>query len=181
MSDTEDTEVRVAAAEGAAAAVDAVVDEQTRRESEENMAVHTEIATGAAAEAAEQAQQAAEAAQMATDAAVSASQTAEQASGTAEQAAHEAAATRADVDGLRQEVTQGWQGMREYLDRKFGDKSGGTNEPTEVVVTHAAPTDTAGSDGSNSGSDGSTGDNSGAGTGDSGGATRRRHRFGNRR
>ena len=55
MSDTEDTEVRVAAAEGAAAAVDAVVSEQDRRETEESMAIHTEVATGAASEAAEQA------------------------------------------------------------------------------------------------------------------------------
>jgi hypothetical protein len=178
MGDTEPTEVRVAAAEGAAAAVDAVVDEQTRRDTEESMAEHTVIATDAADTAAAEARDAAEAAQMAAEAAVSATETAQQASGTAEQAAHEAAATRADVDELRETVGRGWQDMRQYLDSKFGGKQD-DEQPTEVVVTHAA--DTAGNDGSYPGGSRSAGDNSGAGSGDSSGTARRRHKFGGRR
>jgi hypothetical protein len=178
MSDTEPTELRVAAAEGAAAAVDAVADEQTRRDAEENMAAQTVEATGAAETAEQRAEDAAEAAQMAASAAVEATETAQQASGTAEQAAHEAAATRADVDGLREEVTRGWQDLRGYLDTKFEKPGGNDEQPTEVVVTHAA--DTAGNDRTDAGSAGSAGDNSGAGTGDSTGAARRRHKFGRR-
>jgi hypothetical protein len=179
MSDTEPTELRVAAAEGAAAAVDAVTDEQVRRDTEEQMAAQTVEATGAAEDAGQRAEDAAEAAQMAAEAAVSATETAQQASGTAQEAAHEAAATRADVDDLRETVTRGWQDMRSYLDDRFS--SGGSNEqPTEVVVTHAG-TNSPGGNGPDAGSSGSAGDNAGTGTGDSTGTARRRHRFGARR
>jgi hypothetical protein len=180
MSDTEPTELRVAAAEGAAAAVDAVTDEQDRRETEEQMATETAVATGAADQAAAEATQAAEAAQIAAEAAVSATETAQQASGTAQEAANEAAATRADVDDLRETVTRGWQDMRSYLDERFNSGGGSNEQPTEVVVTHAA-TDTPGSNGSDTGSAGSAGDNATGGGPDNGAAARRRHKFGARR
>lgn len=179
MSDTEPTELRVAAAEGAAAAVDAVTDEQTRRDTEDAMAAQTVEATGAAEDAGQRAEDAAEAAQMAAEAAVSATETAQQASGTAQEAANEAAATRADVDDLRETVTRGWQDMRSYLDERFNSGGGSNEQPTEVVVTHAA--DTTGEHGTDAGSSESSRDNAGGSGADNGAAARRRHKFGNRR
>lgn len=175
MSDT-DSEIQAAAANGAAAAVNAVQDEQDRQETEQAMASETIMATDAAETAAERAEQAAEAAESATEAAVGATEVAQQAQGDAQQAAEVAMATRQDVDGLRTEFRDGIGGIRAHLDSLF-EKQRPTDEPTEVVVTHGGHTE-ASTNGPDSGGDGSARPN---GTADAGSAAvRRRHRFGKR-
>lgn len=152
---SEQSELTTAAATGAAAAVAAVQDDQADEARNEAMEAATVDATLSADEAAERAEAAAEAATEAVTAAVEATELAQQASGVAGEAAAEAYDVRADMDGLRNEMREGWSSLRTYLDERFNPRQ--SEEPTEVVVTHESRGDSTAERRSNPGGDDGTG------------------------
>jgi len=168
-----DSELTTAAAEGAAAAVAAVQDDQAEAERQagmENAAVTAEIAAEVAEERAESAT---ETASVAVEVSSQASQEASVAAETASVAAAVAYSARQDLAALRTELSERdarlESSLRSALDEKFGTREQ-QQEPTEVVVKHD---DTNTGQGTDAGSGGS------AGTGTERPA--RRHGFGSRR
>jgi hypothetical protein len=155
MSENEQ-EIREAAAVGAAAAVDAIVEEQHEDERANAVATAAVVAEESAQIAGEQAETAAETATAAAVAAREAQSEADTASAIAEQAASEASTAKSDVESLREHIAAGFSELRQFISESREPKS--SEQPTEVVVTH----DTRGQDsqqaGSNTGSGGSASD-----------------------
>lgn len=135
MSESENT-IREAAAVGAAAAVDAVVEEQHEDERADAVANAATMAAEATEQAEQEAQAAAEAATAATVTASEARADAEAAEATAEQAAAEAEQASGEAASLRETMAAGFSELRGFIMEQLAPKEP-SEEPTEVVVTHA--------------------------------------------
>jgi uncharacterized membrane protein YqiK len=164
-------EIRDAAAAGAAAAVDAVVTEQTEQERAEAEAAATVQASTAAEIAEQEANAAAEAATVAATVASEAHAEASEAEATAQEAQATATQASGEIGELREMFAAGFSQLRDFITEKLTSETS-SDEPTEVVVTHAP---TGQSDSEQEGSD--------TGGGRSPGEDERayRHRFGRRR
>ena len=168
-----DSQLTTAAAEGAAAAVAAVQDDQAEAERQSGMENAVTDATIAAEVAANSAVSATQASEIALESSAQASEEAATASAIAASAVETANDARDTLAGLREELDARDARLLAALDERFGPRQQ-SDQPREVVVTNASPTQPADTgEGDNSGSSGS------AGTGTNRPANR--HRFGSRR
>lgn len=131
MSSPDSAEIQAAAAEGAAAAVNAVQDEQRQESIVENAETAAEIAAMNAQDATAQASEASETAGAAVAAAVESQQTAEAAASAAAEAQAETWSVREELTAMRQEAQQRDAELREFLAQRATPPE---PEVTEVTV-----------------------------------------------
>lgn len=173
MSEQEQ-DIREAAAAGAAAAVDAIVEEQHEDQRADAVQAATATASEAAQDADERAEQAAEAATAASAVALEAHAEASTAEARAEQAEADAQEAKSDVETIAEYMRSGFSELREFITSSLAPKEPDT-EPTEVTVDSGA---TNRQDTGQKGSDTGSGESSSGVSGDN---RPYRHRFGSRR
>lgn len=164
-----DSQLTTAAAEGAAAAVAAVQNDQAEVERQQGMETAAIDATLSANIAAESAEHASAVSDEALESSVQASQDAAEASVIAASAVDTANETRDSLAGFREELDARDARLLAALDERFGPRQQ-KDEPREVVVSSDQPRQ----------SDSGQGDNSGSGESAGPGINRPsyRHRFG---
>ena len=175
MTEDGSTEIAAAAATGAAAAVDAVTDQQAEAERVDALAGATIAAEGAAQDAAVSAEVAAETTEIAAEVATEAIAAAGDASAEATTAVAEATEARSEVAELRDGMNARFDALISVLDKRLPPPTESGTEPEEVTVGETKQPDSTAASGTDSGSAGSAE----SGTGDT--ERRPRHRFGSRR
>jgi hypothetical protein len=172
--DERSAELAAAAASGAAAAVDAVHEEHTEEDHDEAREAAVSLSTEAADEAASEAMVAASSAEDAAQAASVAVEESQQAEAAATTAVVEATEARSEVAELREYIEAQNNALRGFLEERLAPRES-SDQPTEVVVTHAEQQSSRDNSGTEQGTNAGSGE-SVEGTG----ATHRRHRFGRR-